>query len=203
MEWEEPWWQVRSSSDGPLSGEGSTSGSGVAITKSGTGDGHAASAHGESGSGGGVLLGQPYTLLVGECRGRLLSQVGGNDAILCLTYTGDDARRMEERSDRDARAEVLRLLRLVFGEWLPEARSVRVTRWGKDPFFCGSYSLLPPGSLPNGFAALQRPVADGRLWFGGEACHERYSGYLQGAFLSGSETADRMADALCPTTPVA
>lgn len=39
---------------------------------------------------------------------------------------------------------------------------------------------------------MQAPLCGGRLWLGGEAMHEAYSGYLQGALLSGRERAERI-----------
>ena len=92
----------------------------------------------------------------------------------------------------------MRTVRTAFAAaHIPEACSVRVTRWGTDPHHRGAYSLLPPGALAAcGFEALQRPLCEGRVWFAGEATHERYSGYLQGAWLSGRETADRIANLL-------
>jgi len=55
----------------------------------------------------------------------------------------------------------------------------------------GAFSLLKAGVLKNGFVDLKRNV--GRVWFAGEACHSRYSGYLQGAYLSGKEVAKQLA----------
>ena len=46
------------------------------------------------------------------------------------------------------------------------------------------------------FAALQAPACEGRLWLAGEAVHARYSGYLQGAYLSGEEVGGRVAASL-------
>ena len=41
-------------------------------------------------------------------------------------------------------------------------------------------------------ACSQKPLHGGRVWLAGEATHARYSGYLQGAYLSGKEAVARM-----------
>ena len=82
---------------------------------------------------------------------------------------------------------------------VPEPDAVKVCRWDTDPLFRGAYSFLPVGSLPDGFAALQEPIGQpdaGRIWLAGEACHSRYSGYLQGAYMSGEEVALKVAHEL-------
>ena len=43
---------------------------------------------------------------------------------------------------------------------------------------------------------LDAAVADGRLRFAGEACHERYAGTVGGAWESGERAARAMAEAL-------
>lgn len=176
--WDSAWW-----SDG--GGDGGGAGGGV------------------GGGAEGVSLGAPHLLLAGGgCRGRLLTVVRPGElategAVLCLTTTGEEARRWERMNDADAGAELCRLLAAAFPEAaVPPPRHVRATRWGADELFCGAYSLLPQGALPDGFGRLQLPVAGETVWFAGEAVHPRYSGYLQGAYLSGQETATRLAESL-------
>ena len=71
---------------------------------------------------------------------------------------------------------------------------IHVCRWGEDPLFRGAYSFLPVGASSDPFAALQQPVGAAQsLWFAGEACHGRHSGYLQGAYLSGESAGNQIA----------
>ena len=79
---------------------------------------------------------------------------------------------------------------------VPDPRAARLSRWGSDELFRGAYSLLPVGAPRDIFAALQAPACEGRLWLAGEAVHARYSGYLQGAYLSGEEVGGRVAASL-------
>jgi len=115
--------------------------------------------------------------------------------MLCVTVTGDEARRVDALADDEVTAEVTSLFRDVWGEQpVPAPLSVRVCRWTTDPDFCGAYSVIPPHALQGGFAQLQEPV--GPIHFAGEAFHERYSGFLHGAFLSGEDAARRIVAAL-------
>ena len=85
---------------------------------------------------------------------------------------------------------------------VPPPAVVRVCRWATQPLFRGAYSFLPTGSLPNGWNHLQQPMHGGRVWLAGEAIHERYSGYLHGALLSGREVAARVHASLNPAPAV-
>jgi monoamine oxidase len=66
-----------------------------------------------------------------------------------------------------------------------------VTRWDADPFVRGAYSFVRPGDA-DARVALARPLADGRLLFAGEACHNGMAGTVAGAWISGQD-ASRIA----------
>ena len=63
-----------------------------------------------------------------------------------------------------------------------------VTRWDADPFVRGAYSFVRPGDA-DARTALARPLADGRLLFAGEACHDGMAGTVAGAWISGQDAA--------------
>jgi len=62
--------------------------------------------------------------------------------------------------------------------------------WRADPFARGSYSYARPGKADER-AVLARPVED-RLFFAGEACSRHDFSTAHGAFITGSEAADRV-----------
>jgi len=107
--------------------------------------------------------------------------------ILVGFVAGDRARTLEGESDRDQAATALRVLRRAFGSSVPEPVASRVTRWGRNPFFNGSYSHVPVGGFPKDYDALAEPA--GRLFFAGEATNRRYPATVHGAFLSGLRAA--------------
>ena len=63
-----------------------------------------------------------------------------------------------------------------------------VTRWDADPFVRGAYSYVRPGDA-DARIALAQPLADGRLLFAGEACHNGMAGTVAGAWISGQDAA--------------
>jgi monoamine oxidase len=63
-----------------------------------------------------------------------------------------------------------------------------VTRWDADPWARGAYAYVPPGQA-GARAALAEPLAEGRLVFAGEACHDGLAGTVGGAWLSGEAAA--------------
>jgi monoamine oxidase len=63
-----------------------------------------------------------------------------------------------------------------------------VTRWDADPCVRGAYSFVRPGDA-DARIALAQPLADGRLLFAGEACHNGMAGTVAGAWISGQDAA--------------
>jgi polyamine oxidase len=68
---------------------------------------------------------------------------GGN--LLMVTVTDDEARRIEQQPDEDIKAEIMIVLRKMFGNDIPEMEAILVPRWGENRFFRGTYSNWPIG----------------------------------------------------------
>jgi monoamine oxidase len=82
-------------------------------------------------------------------------------------------------------------LRSVFGsrvDRLFAGGPYLVTHWDADPFVRGAYSFVRPGDA-DARTALARPLAEGRLLFAGEACHNGMAGTVAGAWISGQDAA--------------
>lgn len=152
-------------------------------------------------------LGADHTLLVSQNRRGvwpLLTVVtegdaegDGSAAVLCATLVGQEAWAMENSTDDEVAASLHATLVSAFPSTrVPLPYAHRVCRWGTDPLFRGAYSFLPTGALPDGWQHLQAPLYSGKVWLAGEAIHERYSGYLHGAFLSGEDVATRIIASL-------
>jgi monoamine oxidase len=99
----------------------------------------------------------------------------------------------------------LQSLREVFGQdTIPEDPSAAlalldgsiVTRWGSDPFSCGSFSHMCIGSLPADYENMAKGYWNDRLFFAGEGTIKTYPGTTHGAFFSG-ERAASMAISSC------
>ncbi|MBV9251443.1 MAG: FAD-dependent oxidoreductase [Acetobacteraceae bacterium] len=108
------------------------------------------------------------------------------------SWVGGDVAWELARAGEDAAADfALSQLRALFGgrvDRLFSGGGRLVTHWDQDPFVRGAYSYVPPGHA-GARRALAEPVADGRLLFAGEACHDGAAGTLGGAWISGQDAA--------------
>lgn len=117
---------------------------------------------------------------------------GGN--LLMVTVTDDEARRIEQQPDHDTREEIMGVLKKMFGNHIPEMEAILIPRWGKDPFFKGTYSNWPIGVSTKDFDNLKAPV--GPVYFTGEHTNEEHNGYVHGAYLAGIDTANMLLDCI-------
>jgi monoamine oxidase len=105
---------------------------------------------------------------------------------------GSPARALEHQGDAAAIDFTLSELRIMFGARVDAlfAGGARiVTRWSRDPLFGGAYAYAVPGQAA-ARAALAQPIADGRILFGGEACHtDGLAGTVCGAWIAGQAAA--------------
>ncbi|XP_035675921.1 polyamine oxidase 6-like [Branchiostoma floridae] len=111
--------------------------------------------------------------------------------IILVTVVDEEARRVEAQSDQATQAEVMAVLRTMYGAGIPDPTDILVPRWEQDPFFRGSYANWGVGINDEVLHKLQAPVA-GRLFFAGDGTGPHF-GYLQGAFLEGARVADAIA----------
>lgn len=112
--------------------------------------------------------------------------------IFFATVVTDQSHVVEEQSDEVTKAQILQVLREMFGaDKVPEPIDFMYPRWGKMPWAHGSYSNWPPGLTLEGHQNL-RANTD-RLWFAGEATSQEYYGFLHGAFFEGQRVGERVA----------
>jgi monoamine oxidase len=89
-------------------------------------------------------------------------------------------------------------LRAIFGgrvDALFAGGTHLVTHWEADPFVRGAYSYVPVGDA-DARVLLGQPLGDGHLLFAGEACHDGLAGTVAGAWLSGQQAANEVAEAV-------
>jgi monoamine oxidase len=122
-----------------------------------------------------------------------------------IAYIGGEAARQlarggPEAADAFARAELARYFGAARVERAFRPGAV-VTRWVEDPLFRGAYSHARVGHAGSRAVLRDAVIADGRLRFAGEACHERHAGTAGGAWESGLRAARAMAEALGVRAP--
>ncbi|XP_078597644.1 uncharacterized protein LOC144873822 [Branchiostoma floridae x Branchiostoma japonicum] len=111
--------------------------------------------------------------------------------IILVTLMSEEARRVEAQSDQATQAEVMAVLRTMYGAGIPDPTDILVPRWEQDPFFRGCYANWGVGINDEELHKLQAPVAR-RLFFAGDGTGLHY-GYLQGALFEGARVADSIA----------
>ncbi|HBL28183.1 MAG TPA: monoamine oxidase [Acidobacteria bacterium] len=114
----------------------------------------------------------------------------GGQPVLFSYCSGTFARAMEKRGDAQVLAEVMEVVRKMFGARTPAPKKSKVVRWAQDPFTFGSYSYLPVGATPEHLDTLAEPF--GRVLFAGEATNKDYQATVHGAYLSGLREARRL-----------
>lgn len=103
-------------------------------------------------------------------------------------------RKMETLTDEQTVASAMKTLQTIFGPDIPQPIDFQITRWASDPYAMGAYSFNAIGSTP----AMRRALAknlNNRLFFAGEASHEKFFGTAHGAYLSGISAAENLLKA--------
>ncbi|KAL9252012.1 Polyamine oxidase 1-like protein [Drosera capensis] len=108
--------------------------------------------------------------------------------ILFVVMTHEESARIEQQSNNETIAEVMQVLRKMFGDDIPEPSRIFVPRWKSDRFYRGAYSNWPNGYSEAKHQQLCEPV--GPVHFTGEHTNVPYLGYADGAYLAGIKTAN-------------
>ncbi|PFX17976.1 Polyamine oxidase [Stylophora pistillata] len=149
-----------------------------------------------------------YILYVSKDLGRFpvwqdLSRPGinsVNSGMLEITVTGAEGRRIEGQSFNETKAEIMEILRKVYGEGIPEATDIYYHRWSKEPLTQGAFSDPVVGMTSKDWENIGKNL--GRLYFAGEATSEEWYGYMQGAYLTGDKKGKMIAENIFLHEPI-
>jgi monoamine oxidase len=113
---------------------------------------------------------------------------GGHDIVTTM-INGPFAKELAAQGARAMADYALTQLAAIFGADVKQSVTDRLVfaDWDHDPWITGCYALARPGRF-TARAELGRPIED-RLFFAGEAIHDRYMGDVHGAHLSGEAAA--------------
>ena len=127
-------------------------------------------------------------LRVDSIRGHFVQfqPLSNTTPILFTTVTGEVAKSVYNQSTEETTALIMKGLRQIYGDDIPDPISVTIPDWWVNPLFRGTYSNIPPFRFSE-IGNLREAV--GRLHFGGEATSDEYNGYLHGAYYSGIDAA--------------
>ncbi len=120
---------------------------------------------------------------------------GGRD-IVTVMLNGPFAKALAADGARATADYALTQLAAIFGNDVKTCVTDRIVfaDWDHDPWVAGCYAAAKVGRHA-ARAELARPL-ENRLFFAGEAVHERYMGDVHGAHLSGESAADAALAAL-------
>jgi monoamine oxidase len=126
---------------------------------------------------------------------ELVVREGGRDIVTAM-FNGPFAKELAAQGAAEGRAFTLDVLAGLFGSSIRDAvlEKMVVADWDHDPWIRGCYAAANLGRA-EARAVLGRPV-EGRLFFAGEAIHDRYMGDIQGAHLSGEAAAETALDVI-------
>ncbi|KAI9033831.1 amine oxidase [Phycomyces nitens] len=128
---------------------------------------------------------------------------GTDTNIFFVTVTQEQSYTVESMEDSEVQAEIMEVLKKMYGNDIPEPTEIFIPRWHSNPLFRGSYSNWPIGELEEHHVNMRAPI-NNRVFFAGEAMSEDYFGFLQGAWFSGAEVGDNVAQCIkgrCPPAP--
>lgn len=113
--------------------------------------------------------------------------------ILVGLSVGAYAGKVEQRDDATITAEIMVILRTMFGPDIPEPEELIVTRWSRDPYSRGAYSFTGVDVTPDHYDRLAEPVED-RLVFAGEHTVFDHHATTHGALESGRAAAEAVVE---------
>ncbi|HUH54089.1 MAG TPA: NAD(P)/FAD-dependent oxidoreductase [Microbacteriaceae bacterium] len=123
-----------------------------------------------------------------------LTKLNGTPTLLTFA-AGPAVKAIRSWSDQKISESVISSLREIYGESVPDPRSVTVTRWQDDRFSKGAYAYMKVGSLTRDHSDLATPIG-GVLHLAGEATWEDDPATVAAALLSGRRVAERVLSAL-------
>lgn len=132
--------------------------------------------------------------------------------LLVATVVNHQSYRVEAQSDEETQAEVMAVLRSMYGDQVSDPKHLWYKRWTQTPWYVpfsslsisyhpansrrayGSYSNWPPATSLQSHQNLRSNV--GNLFFAGEATSQEFFGYLQGAYFEGTHAGEFIASCL-------
>ena len=113
------------------------------------------------------------------------------NVLIGLSF-GDYAAVAEAKTDEQIWEEIAGMLAAAW-DGVVEPEEMIVTRWSRDPYTLGAYSYTGVGVRARDFDRMRQPVG-GRLFFAGEHTTFEYHGTTHGAYLTGVEAAELIAE---------
>ncbi|KAL9227451.1 hypothetical protein vseg_003137 [Gypsophila vaccaria] len=113
------------------------------------------------------------------------NEMPGSNILLVMT-SGEESVRIEQQADEVTKTESMKVLRKMYGNTIPEAEDILVSKWKCNKFYKGAFSNWPPNYTQQQHAQLQAPI--GQVYFTGEHTSPDHFGCVEGAYYAGCTT---------------
>jgi monoamine oxidase len=113
--------------------------------------------------------------------------------ILIFFTAGSFSQELEKWTDQQVIDYFMRILNSIYQSNVSRLAGYLITRWGKDPFACGSYSYPSITARIEDYQELAEPILN-RLFFAGEATNVNNSSTVHGAYISGITAAKLISE---------
>ena len=118
------------------------------------------------------------------------------DKNILMTFSfGNESIELENKSDSTIKEQIMKNLKLMFGNNIPYPNFMIRTKWNSDNFTFGSYSYASVGSKKNDFKTISKSIKN-KVFFAGEHTSQDYRGTVHGAYLSGIREAENVINKL-------
>ena len=104
---------------------------------------------------------------------------------------GNYGETTESMSDAEVTTEIMKHLKAIYGNDIPEPTNMLRTKWKTNKYTYGAYSFATAGIKTKAFDWLADHV-EHKLFFAGEHTAKDYRGTVRGAYLSGQREADNI-----------
>ena len=111
----------------------------------------------------------------------------GSPAIILMTVTGDQAKRVSTLTKDEIYTEIMEVMRLWYGSDIPNATGIEYYDWYNDEFYRGMFSNIPLNLTLEEKENLAVP--EGRLYLSGEGVMVCSTGTVHAAYCSGIDSA--------------
>ncbi|KAM7435364.1 hypothetical protein ABFA07_014686 [Porites harrisoni] len=114
--------------------------------------------------------------------------------LLFTVVTGDEALGIEKQSDLKTKKDVMDALRKMYGNTIPEATDIHVSKWSQNPFVRCAWTDPVVGTSWGHYENMSGRLKN--LFFAGESISDEYYGYVQGALFTGRDKAVEIANCI-------
>lgn len=114
--------------------------------------------------------------------------------VLFTSVTGDESLRIEAQDNSKTMIEVMATLRKIYGENIPNATDIHVSKWSQNPYVRAAWTDPVVGTSWGHYENMAGRL--GNLFFAGESTSSEWMGFVQGGYFTGQAKAKEIISCL-------